>query len=255
MDLNHLRFGDKLRLLWRSLFVQVFWNYRTLQGEGFLFALLPFLRRYEPDSEKRRHLMKLSSGFMNTHPCLAPMAMGAILRRMADGGKFDEQQWHGWREGLCGPLGTLGDRLIWDGWKPFVFIVAANSLLLFGSSRAILPISLAILLVYNGPLWGFRLWGFDEGWRLGPDVLRSIERPLFDRAQVWIERIGALLLGVLFVIGLAKSSLFQPLAMVQFVVAFGFLWISCAANWPLISSLVVALGFVSLSAWLVQLIF
>ncbi|MBM3324402.1 MAG: PTS system mannose/fructose/sorbose family transporter subunit IID, partial [Calditrichaeota bacterium] len=63
--MTSLTFGDKVRLLWRSLFVQVFWNYRTMQGEGFLFTLLPFLRRLEADSDRRQHLLKLSGGFMN----------------------------------------------------------------------------------------------------------------------------------------------------------------------------------------------
>jgi PTS system mannose-specific IID component len=226
-----------------------------MQGEGFLFSLLPFLRRLESDSAKREQLMKLSGGFMNTHPCLAPMAMGAILRRMADGEEVDEPQWRSWREGLCGPLGTLGDRLVWNGWKPLVFILAATILLLLGSSQAILPVLVGALLIYNVPLLGFRLWGFDEGWQLGSEVLHAIQRPFFDRAQVWMERIGALVLGALFVIGFAKSSLFQPLGIVQFAVAFALLWISCAAHWPLISSLVVALGFVPLSAWLGRLVF
>ena len=74
------------------------------------------------------------------------------------------------------------------------------------------------------------------------------------RSKVWMNRIGALLLGLLFVLAFAKSSLFDPLAMVQFGVGFALLWISAYASWPPISPLIVALGFVPVSAWLVQLI-
>ena len=84
MALTHFSFADRVKLLWRGLFVQVFWNYRTMQGAGFLFALLPFLHRMESDPSKRKRLVSLSTGFMNTHPSLAPLAMGAMLRRMAD---------------------------------------------------------------------------------------------------------------------------------------------------------------------------
>ncbi|MFH1011703.1 MAG: PTS system mannose/fructose/sorbose family transporter subunit IID [bacterium] len=253
--MTSLTFVEKLRLLWRSLFVQVFWNYRTMQGEGFLFTLLPFLRRLGADSEERQRLLKLSGGFMNAHPCLAPMAIGAMLRRMADGEDSEEEPWHIWREELCAPLGTLGDRLIWDSWKPVIFTLAAITLLLFGSSRMILPLSLLILLLYNGPLVGLRFWGLGTGWRSGREVSNATQKLFFAHAKVWIDRVGAMFLGLLFAIGFVESSLLQPLATVQFGFAFALLWVSSAANWPLISSLLLALGFVPFSAWLAQWIF
>ncbi|MBM3325333.1 MAG: hypothetical protein FJY66_06660, partial [Calditrichaeota bacterium] len=187
--------------------------------------------------------------------CLAPMAMGAMLRRMADGEDTEQETWQTWREGLCAPLGTLGDRLIWDGWKPVIFTLAATGLLLFGSSRMILPLALLILLLYNLPLLGLRFWGLETGWRKGSEVANATQIPLFAHAKVWMDRIGAMLLGFLFVIGFVEASLFQPLATVQFGFAFAFLWVSSAANWPLVSSLLLALGFVPFSAWLARWIF
>ena len=254
MALMHFNLMGKLRLLWRSFFIQVFWNYHEMQGQGFLFALFPFLRRLESDPEKRKRLIGLSTGFMNTHPGLAPLAMGALLRRMAGDEDLEKNEWQAWRESLCGPLGTMGDTLIWSGLKPLVFVIAVAVMLLFGAPQQIYGLALLFLVLYNVPLLGLRFWGLQEGWRRGPEVLRVLERPLFVRSKTWIDRIGAMFFGVLLIVGFAKTSLFTPLAMVQFGVGFALLWISSYANWPLISSLFVVLGFVPFSSWLMQFI-
>jgi mannose/fructose/N-acetylgalactosamine-specific phosphotransferase system component IID len=254
MALTHLSFGDRVKLLWRGLFVQVFWNYRTMQGEGFLFALLPFLHRMESDPSKRKRLVSLSAGFMNTHPSLAPLAMGAMLRRMADDKGIEEESWRAWRESLCGPLGTLGDTLIWSGLKPLVFILGVIGVLLVNLPQNALWLPLLVLILYNGPLLGLRFWEVHAGWQRGSEVLRAVDAPFFARSNVWINRVGAALFGLLLVVGFAKASLFAPLAMVQFGVGFALLWISAYASWPPISPLIVAVGFVPISAWVVQLI-
>jgi mannose/fructose/N-acetylgalactosamine-specific phosphotransferase system component IID len=238
--------------MWRSFFVQVFWNYRRMQGDGFLFALFPFLRRMESDPEKQKSLMRRSSGFMNTHPCLAPLAMGAMLRRMAGEQNLDEHEWQTWREGLCGPLGVTGDSLIWDGLKPLVFVLATVLLLLFGSPQSILPLVFSVLLLYNLPAWGLRLWGAQEGWNRGEGVLQALEDPFFKKAARWRDRIGAVLVGVLLVVSFSESALFVPLAIVQFVFGFLFLWACMTARWPLISSIIIAVAFVPFSVWVVQ---
>jgi mannose/fructose/N-acetylgalactosamine-specific phosphotransferase system component IID len=254
MALTHLSFTDRVKLLWRGLFVQVFWNYQTMQGAGFLFALLPFLHRMEPDASKRRRLVSLSAGFMNTHPSLAPLAMGAMLRRMAGDEGVEEESWRAWRESLCGPLGTLGDALIWSGLKPLVFILGVTGVLLVDTPLHAFWVPLLLLILYNGPLLGFRFWEVHAGWQRGSDVLGALGTPFFARSNAWISRIGAGLFGLLLVVAFAKTSLFAPLAMVQFGVGFALLWISAYASWPPISPLIVAVGFVPVSAWIVQLI-
>lgn len=254
MALTHLSFTDRVKLLWRGLFVQIFWNYRTMQGAGFLFALLPFLHRMESDPSKRKRLVSLSTGFMNTHPSLAPLAMGAMLRRMADDKSVEEGNWRAWRESLCGPLGTLGDALIWSGLKPLVFILGVIGVLLIDTPQNAVWLPLLVLILYNAPLLGFRFWEVHAGWQRGTEVLGALDTPFFARSNAWIHRVGAALFGVLLVVAFAKTSLFAPLAMVQFGVGFALLWISAYASWPPISPLIIAVGFVPVSAWIVQLV-
>jgi mannose/fructose/N-acetylgalactosamine-specific phosphotransferase system component IID len=234
--------------------VQVLWNYKTMQGAGFLFAVFPFLLRISDDSDKRAQLVRRSSGFMNTHPALSPFAMGAMLRRMAGEKTLAQEDWQSWRESLCGPLGGTGDALVWNGLKPLVFMLAFALWFFVGAPAAILLLSLVIFLLYNVPLFIFRLWGARQGWQRGKDVLQVIELPFFVQSRKWMERIGAALAGFCCIVGFVLASEFQLLSIVQFGIGILVLWLSVRANWPLISSLVIAVALVPLSTWLIRLL-
>ena len=252
MALKHLSFLAVLRLVWRSLFVQVLWNYKTMQGAGFLFALYPFLRRISDNPKERTQLVRRSSGFMNTHPALSPFAMGAMLRRMAGEKELPQDAWQSWRESLCGPLGITGDALIWDGLKPLVFMLAFALWFFTGAPGAILSLALVIFLLYNTPLFIFRFWGVRQGWQCGKDVLQVLERPFFFYSRKWVERIGAALAGFCCIVGFVYASEFQLISVVHYGIGFLILWLSVRGNWPLISSLVMTMALVPLSAWLIH---
>ncbi len=70
----------------RSFLIQGSWNYRTMLGSGFAFAMLPALRlifKGDPaglEASLRRHLEHF-----NAHPYLSNVALGAVLRLEADG--------------------------------------------------------------------------------------------------------------------------------------------------------------------------
>src|SRR5256886_7465612 len=55
--------------------------------------------------------------FFNAHPYLCGLAVGAAARAEHEG--VPPEQVERLRTALCGPLGSLGDRLVWAGWLPF----------------------------------------------------------------------------------------------------------------------------------------
>ncbi len=254
MALKQLNITSALRLVWRSFFVQVLWNYKTMQGAGFLHAVFPFLRRISDDSDEHAQLVRRSSGFMNMHPALSLFAMGAMLRRMADEKELAQEEWQHWRENLCGPLGITGDALIWDGLKPLIFMLSFTLWLFVGALSEIMLLLLVILLLYNVPLFILRFWGVRQGWQRGKDVLSALERPFFIQSRKWMERIGAALAGFCAIVGFIYTSDFQLVSVVQFGIGFLILWLSIRGNWPLISSLVITVALVPLSAWFIRLL-
>src|SRR5690606_32454688 len=61
--------------------IQGSWNYRTLIGTGFAFALLPLLRsRYRGDPARLRESLERHASLFNSHPYLAPVALGAVAQ-------------------------------------------------------------------------------------------------------------------------------------------------------------------------------
>jgi PTS system mannose-specific IID component len=132
---------------------------------------------------------------------MASVAVGALARAELDG-ESDERITR-FRTALCGPLGSLGDRLIWAGLLPVCSLMALG---LFGLGVRPLIILVAFLVVYNTAHVALRVWGLEAGWRhglrvshiLGPGVLRS--------AGVQIARAGALLTGLALPIAIHRLA-------------------------------------------------
>ncbi len=177
----------------RSFLIQGSWNYHTMLGSGFAFAMLPALRRlFAEDREAfdaavRRHLEHF-----NAHPYLTTMALGAALRLEADGASPETVR--RFKAAVRGPLGSLGDALVWASWLPAVSL-AALSLIWLGA-----PGWLAVatfLVVYNIGHVGLRVWGFRTGWTEGRDVGRRLAERSLGQLSGRIRAGAALLLGVL----------------------------------------------------------
>jgi PTS system mannose-specific IID component len=60
--------------------------------------------------------MERATQFFNAHPYMAGMEVGAVARAEHDGVPGD--QIRRMRHALVGPLGSVGDRLIWAGVLP-----------------------------------------------------------------------------------------------------------------------------------------
>jgi mannose/fructose/N-acetylgalactosamine-specific phosphotransferase system component IID len=206
----------------RLLLIQVPLNFRTMQGGGYLFALWPWLRTSEHRSER----VKAASGFLNAHPVLAALALGALRKRLEEGdAESQPEDLTQWMQSLCGPLGMIGDALIWDRWKPIVFAAGALVLTFAATPAVWLITALTCLIVYNAPLAYTRLWGICEGYRLGAVVLTALNRPIFSTLRNGLNTVsvllGGLLLGALFMAG----SGMKAITAAQFIVAFALTWL------------------------------
>jgi mannose/fructose/N-acetylgalactosamine-specific phosphotransferase system component IID len=225
---------ETCRLTRRLLLLQVLLNYRSMQGEGYLYALWPWLRR----SESRAVRVQTAAGFLNAHPVMASLALGALRRRIEDG----DTELVSWKDSLCGPLGMVGDALIWDLWKPLIFALGALVLLLAPSPAAWVILAAACVLVYNAPLAWARHWGVREGYRLGAGVLSALNHPLFSALPKYLGRAGAVAAGLLVGISLMAGSRMQLVPAAQFIVGFGLTWFALRRGIPLLYTLPVAMG-------------
>ena len=153
-------------MLVRSLLIQGAWNYRTMLGSGFAFALLPTLKRvYREDPAELQRAIDRQSEHFNAHPYLASIALGAVARLEAD--RVDSETIRRFRTAVRGPLGGLGDTLVWATWLP---LVAVCSLVLYWFGVPGGRVVLVFILVYNVGHLGLRGWGLRLGLDAGRDV-------------------------------------------------------------------------------------
>jgi mannose PTS system EIID component len=160
----------RLRSFLRTFLIQGSWNYRSLIGSGLAYALLPMLRvkfRGEPDqlsSAVRRHVQPF-----NAHPYLSGIAAGAVVRLEEEGA--DPEMIGRFKDAIQGSLGSLGDGLVWAGFRPLVALLALFAA--FAGAPPYVVIGLFLVLYNIGHLW-LRVWSFLIGLQGGHHVVERV---------------------------------------------------------------------------------
>jgi PTS system mannose-specific IID component len=194
--------GDGTRALsWRTraaiftrlLAIQGSWNYETMIGTGIGFCTEPALRELHggPSGPEYHAAIARESRYFNAHPYLAAVAVGALARAEVDG--QPPAQIERFRAALCGPLGSVGDRLVWAGWLPFSALLALLAFGLGAGAGIVLPL---FLIVYNVGHLGLRAWGLRAGWRQGLRVAGALGNPVLRRGPLYVARAVMLLCGI-----------------------------------------------------------
>lgn len=183
----------RLAILLRLLAIQGSWNYEILLGNGIGFCVEPALRLLPGGvgGERYREALARQSQYFNAHPYLAGVAVGALARAELDGeppAKIER-----FRTALCGPLGSVGDRLIWAGWLPFCSLLALAA---FGLGAGAVGVTLLFLGVYNAGHLALRVWALDAGWRGGMRVANALANPVLRRGPEHIARAAAAMAGI-----------------------------------------------------------
>ena len=172
---------ERRRVALRSTLVQAVWNYDSLQGIGFGWAILPGLERIRPDGKERAERLLAHLGTFNANPYLAPIAMGVALRveeEIARGAAGAERRLTRLLHALRGSLGAIGDELFWSACRPALGLAAAVAALATGS---IWP-AVVYLLAWNALAQGIRLAGVRGGFAAGAAVVRVLQDPFWGNA-------------------------------------------------------------------------
>ena len=177
----------------RLLAIQGSWNYEILLGNGIGFCLEPALRLLPEGihSDHFKQALARESKYFNAHPYLASVAVGALARAELDG--EPPERIERFRTALCGPLGSVGDRLVWAGWLPFCSLLA---LAVFGLGGGPVLVLTVFLGSYNVGHFALRLWGLRTGWNNGLRVASALANPVFRTGPQVIGRFAAAATGL-----------------------------------------------------------
>ena len=188
----HLPFATRAAIFARLFAVQGSWNYETLLGNGIAFAVEPALRLLPggKGGAAYRAALARQGGYFNAHPYLASVAVGALARAELEGEAPERIE--RFRTACSGPLGSVGDRLIWAGWLP---ACALLGLLAFGLGVSSAGVVLLFLGSYNAGHAALRAWGMRVGFRDGLRVAPALGAPFLRRGPSHVARATACLAG------------------------------------------------------------
>jgi mannose PTS system EIID component len=191
----------RLAIFFRLLAIQGSWNYEILLGNGIGFCVEPALRRLPGGvhTPEFKAALARESQYFNAHPYFASLAVGALARAELD--REPGERIELFRTALCGPLGSVGDRLVWAGWLPFCSLLALAA---FGLGAGPFMVLVLFLVTYNIGHFGLRIWGLSTGWNHGLRVASALGNPVLRRGPQQIARVAALAAGVALPLALSR---------------------------------------------------
>lgn len=102
------------KMFGRALMYGASWNYERMQNLGFLYMMVPALKRtYKNNTPAMAQAMKRHLEFFNTHQTAAPFIGGVAAAMEENEGNDGGSAISGIKVGLMGPLAGIGDSLIW----------------------------------------------------------------------------------------------------------------------------------------------
>ena len=201
----HLPIATRVVMHLRMLSIQSGWNYEVLLGTGIAFCVEPALRLLEGGrgGQAYRDALARQSQYFNAHPYLASLAVGALARAELD--REPAARIERFRTAMCGPLGSVGDRLVWAAWLPFCSLIGLAA---FGAGLSPAGVVILFLALYNAGHIALRVWGLETGWRRGLGMAAALGNPLLRQAPPHIARAAALVAG--FAVPLALDNIIGP---------------------------------------------
>jgi len=234
-----------VRSWFRTLLIQSSWNYERMIGVGVAFASEPILRKLPGGvgGDAYREALGRATTQFNSHPYLAGAAVGALARAEHQG--LPPEQMMRFRTALAGPLGSVGDKLVWAGSLPIASAIGLTLAVVVSPVVAVV----VLLAIHNTFNVSLRIWALRAGWHGGLGVANQLGVP----SLKWGLRIAgpgtALALGAMLPIATAwLVSDFEPNAVTAagLVAAVGILlsrWL-----WPTLGAIRYGLILVVLAA-------
>mgnify|MGYP000885562454 FL=1 len=191
----HLTKSDRIKVWWRSTFIQGSWNYERMQNGGWAYTLVPALKRLYHTKEDRAAALKRHLEFFNTHPYLASPIIGvtmALEEERANGAPIDDKAIQGVKVGMMGPLAGVGDPVFWFTVRPILGALAA-SLAMTGSLLGPIIFFVAWNVIRIAFLWYTQEFGYKAGSKITEDLSGGLLQEVTKGATI----LGMFILGSL----------------------------------------------------------
>ncbi|WP_100065851.1 PTS system mannose/fructose/sorbose family transporter subunit IID [Miniphocaeibacter massiliensis] len=177
----------------RSMFLQASFNYERMQAGGWLWGILPGLKKIHKDKDDLAASMSHNLEFFNTHPFLVTLVMGIVLS--LEQNKADIPTIRAVRVAAMGPLGGIGDALFWLTLVPIAAGITSNMAI---GGNIIAPF--LFLIIFNVAQFAVRFFLMHWSYKMGTSAIDI----LTENAKEFTR--AASILGV-FVVGALIATL------------------------------------------------
>jgi PTS system N-acetylgalactosamine-specific IID component len=183
---------DLNKMTWRSLFLQASFNYERMQAGGWLYGLIPGLKKIHKNKDDLSKSMSMHMEFFNTHPFLVTFIMGIVIAMEEN--KEHPDTIRAIKVATMGPLGGIGDALFWMTLLP----ISAG----IGASMAVqgnIAGPFVFLIIFNIVHFALRFGLMNYGYNTGVKAMDSLKANTENISR------GASILGLTVVGGLIAS--------------------------------------------------
>ncbi len=186
---------DRLSVAWRSTFLQGSWNYERMQNGGWVYAMIPAIKKLYKSDEDRSAALKRHLEFFNTHPYLAAPVLGVTLsleEQRANGSPVDDVAIQGVKVGMMGPLAGVGDPVFWFTVRPMLGALGASLAI---SGNVMGPILFFVL--WNLIRWAFIWYTQEFGYKTGSKITDNLSGGLLQKITKGASILGMFVLAAL----------------------------------------------------------
>lgn len=207
----------------RSLLLQCSWNFKQFQGLGWVYLLLPELRRLYPD-RALRPIVQRYLGYFNSNVFLTPTIAAAVLslerrQRLEEPVPMSPQAFS---EAVMAPFAAAGDAFFWGGLRPLCCAIAVA----FGSLGYWWS-PVLFLVLFNLPVLFVRVVGPWLGYQQGVMVVQLLQSYRIADAALVLKRLAVVVLGAVAAVLCHRVDLVMPGSIVLLPMLLGGLIIGC----------------------------
>jgi len=181
---------DLTKMAWRSLFLQASFNYERMQAAGWLYSLLPGLKKIHKDEGDLSDAMQDHMEFFNTHPFLVTFIMGIIIAMEEN--KESRETIRGIKVATMGPLGGIGDALFWLTLLPISAGIGA-SMAMQGSAAGPIFFLVVFNVVHFLLRFGLMYSSYNQGVKAIPMLKENTQRISHAASIIGVSVVGALI--------------------------------------------------------------
>lgn len=166
---------DYDRMFWRQMTGMSEMTYVRLEGPGFGWALMPWLRKIYKDDDQYYDALARNMMYFNTNYAFLPMIQGIVMSMEKQNAKHPSKditkQVNGIKVGLMGPLAGLGDSFFVGTLR----VIAAGVGMSFAMKGSILG-AILFLLIYCIPFYLLRYYGGLAGYSWGANYIEDAQK-------------------------------------------------------------------------------